>query len=240
METTPLQIYKKAYDLQYRENNPEKARILYRELLRDYADSDASLYASIQLSKIQSQTPSKGPIDFEKDDAPKRRSSTGWVVVILLILNLLLSAALIVGFTLHVRSVTDRNENISRLIVSVGKLAAGRDEKALEILTELKIALKKDIAPYVISADIYCKHHDYLRARREYEAYDRLYPGNIEVRRGVKTVNKAEDRYMKETRRIQAQQDSIARAVLKKEPEKEPEPEPVRRPIIRRDDISYF
>jgi tetratricopeptide (TPR) repeat protein len=240
METTPLQLYKKAYDLHYRENNPEKARELYRKLIRDHADSDASFYASIQLSKIQSQAAALTHIDATHDETSAPRASSGWLVIFLLIVNLLLTAVVIIGFALHVRSVTARNESISRMMACVGKLSVGRDETALEILNELKIALREDITPYAISADIYCKQHDYLKARKEYEAFDRLFPGNVLVRQGVKEVNKLEDRYIKKTKRIQAIQDSIKQATLIKEIKKEPETEPEPRRILRTDDIIYF
>lgn len=239
METTPLQLYKKAYDLHYRKNDVEQAQRLYTELVQGYSDSDASVYASIQLSKIQAGKPSKVQTDFIPDAVPRRRTSTGWPVIVLLIINLLLSTAIIVGFILHVQVINNRNESISKLMQSTGKLYVGRDEEALEILNELKIALREDITPYVISADIYCKKNDYMKARKEYEAFERLYPGNVFVRIGVKRVNKEEDRHIKETKRMQAVQDSLAKVASEEKVEKEPEPEPKRR-IMRTDDITYF
>ncbi len=238
MESLPLQKYKKAYDLHYKSNDPQQAGELYRELIQTYPDSDVSMYASIQLAKIQSL---RGPgKTFE--DVPAKKSRSGVFVMVLLILNLLLTTGVITGFVLHSQIVANRQEGLAKISQAVTKLSAGKEDDALGILNEVKIIYKGDITPYAIAADIYCKNNNFLKARSEYEAFQRLHPEDMLITSAVKKVNELEDAYIREERKRQMIKDTVKVEKVKKTVTKKPryrEPEPIPRKI-HRNDISYF
>jgi len=94
MENSPLQIYKKAYDLHYREKKLLEASTLYQEIMQKFPDTDVSVYSSLQLSKIRSNSVSPGMIN--------RKASSGWIVWFLIIVNLVLTAGIITGLVLNI------------------------------------------------------------------------------------------------------------------------------------------
>lgn len=238
MDLIPLQQYKKAYDLQYKKHDPESAAETYREIIQTFPDSDVAMYSSIQLSKIQSQ----GGSGETFEDVPGKKNRSGVFVVVLLILNLLLTAGVIVGLMLHSQIVAKRQEGLAKISRAVAKFSMGKEDDALGILTEVKIVTRGDIMPYAITADIHCKNNNFLKARSEYEAFQRLYPENIQAAEAVKKVNKEEDAYIREEKTRLLAKDTVRVEKVKKKAARKShyrEPEPIPRKI-NRSDISYF
>ncbi len=238
MEPLPLQQYKKAYDLHYKSHDPDRAAELYRELMQNFPESDVSMYASIQLAKIQSHRGSGETFD----EISSKKSKTGVFTVILLLLNLLCTAGLIAGLVLYSQYVAKRQEGLAKISHAVTKLSMGKEDDAIGILNEVKIVNNGDITPYRITADIHCKNNNFLKARNEYEAFQRLYPENLLVAAAVKKVNDEEDAYIQEEKKRQLAKDTVrVEKVTKRKGTKssyrEPQPKPRK---IHRGDISYF
>ncbi len=238
METLPLQQYKKAYDLHYKSHDLQRAKGLYRELIQTYPESDVAMYASIQLAKIQSQ---KG-LEESFDEIPVKKTKTGVFTVILLILNLLCTAGVIAGLLLHTQIVAKRQEGLAKISQALAKLSMGKEDDALGLLNEVKIITRGDITPYALTADIHSKNKNYMKARNEYEAYQRLYPEDMLISAAVKKVNEEEDAYIREEKKRLLVKDTVrAQRVNKKAKKKyyyrEPEPKPRK---INGSDVSYF
>lgn len=236
MENSPLQIYKKAYDLHYKEKKLPEASAIYQEIIQKFPDTDVSVYASIQLSKIRSNSVSTG--------VSGKKASSGWFVWFLVIINLILTAGIIAGLVMNYRMVNTRQKAVSKVAQTIGKLYAGKDDEALSILNELKITTRNDITPFVISADIYIKKQDFNKAREEYKAFQSLYPGNQLVVEGIKSINKEENEYLESEKKakklVEAKlMEEKNRKEEKKTAPKYTEPEPLPK-IINKEDISYF
>lgn len=236
MENSPLQIYKKAYDLHYKEKNLLEASNIYQEIIQKFPETDVSVYASLQLSKIRSNSVSTG--------VSNRKASFGWFVWFLIIVNLVLTIGIIAGLVINIQMVDKRQATISKISQAIGKLYAGREEEVLSILNELKISTRNDITPFVISADIYLKRHDFNRAREEYKAFQSLYPGNPLVVTGIKRINKEETDYLEnEKREKKLKETKLKEENKEREEEKttpkyrETEPPPK---IIKKEGITYF
>lgn len=236
MEDSPLQIYKKAYDLQYKEDKRLEASAIYQELINNFPDSDVSVYASLQLSKIQSNKLTTR--------IPHKKTSSGWFVVLLLIVNLVLTGGIIFKLFLHVQMVNRHREATLKISQTIGKLYAGKEGEALSLLNELKTSSTDDITPFVIAADIYLKKHDFNKAREEYKTFQNKYPGSQLVIEGIKKINREEAVYIENQKRIR----NIKGETLEKEKRKqkkkkvtpqnkEIEPRPK---VIDKKDISYF
>lgn len=236
MENSPLQVYKKAYDLQYKEKKPLEAGNIYQEIINNFPDSDVSVYASLQLSKIQSNKLSTS--------VTQKKASSGWFVLLLLIVNLVLTGGIIFGFFIHIQIVNKHKENINKITQTIGKLYAGKEEEALSILNELKITTRNDITPFVISADIHMKKHSFNKAREEYKAFQSLYTGNTLVIAGIERINKEEADYIEDQKRIKKHKEIKLDEEKKKQKEKKVTPQYKKikhRPkIIDNKDITYF
>lgn len=236
MENLPLQIYKKAYDLHYKEKKLLEAGNIYQEIIQKFPDTDVSVYASLQLSKIRSNSVSAG--------VSNRKASSGRFIWFLIIVNLVLTAGIIAGLVINIQMVNKRQKTISKISQTIGKLYAGKEEEALSILNELKITARNDITPFIISADIYLKKHDFNKARTEYKAFQSLYPGNPLVVVGIKRINKEETGYLENEKRERKLKGAKLEEEEKKKKEekttpkyKEPKPPPK---IIKKEDITYF
>ena len=236
MENSPLQIYKKAYDLHYKEKKLLEASALYQEIMQKFPDTDVSVYSSLQLSKIRSNSVSPGVVN--------RKAASGWIVWFLIIVNLVLTAGIITGLVLNIQMVNKHRNTVSKISQTIGKLYAGKEEEALSILNELKITTRNDITPFVISADIYLNRHDFNKAREEYKAFQSLYPGNPLVVAGIKEINKEETGFLENKKREKKHKEAQPEEDKKKKVEKkaapeytEPEPPPK---IIKKEDITYF
>ena len=236
MKNTPLQIYKRAYDYQYKENKTEEASSLYRELIRNFPDSDVSFYSSIQLSKIQSNNISM--------DTSHKKSARLWPVVILLIINFILTAGIVFGFLLYYQAEKKREETTIKIMQALGKLYAGKDNDALSILEGLKLSSREDVTPFLMSAYIHVKNHNFRRAKMELEAYYSLYPADLFVKAEIDKIEKEEEAYiesMEKARLVETApppEEEKSEIKLKSAP-KYREPEPPKK-IIKKDEIIYF
>ena len=236
MDNSPLQIYKKAYDLQYKEKKLLEAGNIYQELINNFPDSDVSVYASLQLSKIQSNKLST--------NTTHKKASSGWFVLLLLIVNLVLTGGVIFVLLMHIQIVNRHKEAILKISQTIGKLYAGKERDALSLLNELKISSRNDITPFVISADIYLKKHDFNKAREEYKALQNICPGNLLVIEGIKRINKEEADYIENQKRMIKLKEVKLEEKKNKQGKKKVTPryKKIRpRPkIIEQKDITYF
>lgn len=237
MEQSPLQVYKKAYDLHYKEKKLLDASTLYQNIIQNFPDTDVSVYASLQLSKIKSNRVSTS--------ISKKKSSSGWLLWLFISINLILTAGIISILGFNIQTISKQQATQSKISQTVSKLYAGNEDEALSLLNELKISTRNDITPFVLAADIYLKRDDFSKAREEYKAFQNLYPGNPLVIAGIKEINKEEAVYLeikKREKKLKEEREAKEEEVKKKEEMKktrykEPEPPPK---IINKKDITYF
>jgi hypothetical protein len=237
MEQTPLQKYRNAYQTHYKENNPKQAKVLYQELIDAYPNTDVAVYATMQLSALRNNG---GP--DSSDDAVQRASNPFFPILTGIAFVLALAACTAV--ILQYRYMTKRESRAALLIQAIGKMHEGSYEDALVLLNEVKVTSREDLTPYMLSSDIYCRYHNFLKARGEFEAYERLYPGNPLARTEIAKIDKKEDTFIHDRMSRETEQE-IPEEPVKTRPKKkanaaqfrEPDPSPR---IISKEGISYF
>lgn len=230
MEDSPLELYQKAYNLHYGENKIAEACDIYERLIREFPSSDACAYASIQLQKIKANDMLKG--------MARRRGGPGALVISLLVVNFLLVAGVGVCLFFAINQINTNNKNQFFLSNILGKMYVGKDDEALTLLEELKITTRNDILPFSLSAEIYQKNNQYLRARAEYEKYQRLYPGNPIVAEYIRKINREEDAYIKHKMREQKVKEEIPEEVMESLDRKASPKPAVRSPSKSRGPVS--
>lgn len=247
METTPLQLYIKAYNLHYEDNNFNEARKIYQQLVKDYHGSDVADYATIQLSelsKLQKETGEQVP------SSQQRKFNK--ILITFIVINFILITGIIVFFSMKLRKYNTDMSTMSKISQVYAKLYAGKENDAFKILNEVKIINKSDITPYAIAADIYLKNNDFVKAKNEYEVYQNLSPNNTLNKDAFKYISMAEELYKIALKKAATSEDTLSdkgtidkvnKGLTRKEIEKkkraaeEDEEEPV---IIKRKNVSYF
>jgi hypothetical protein len=131
MAISPLDIYERAYRLQYDQNDNAGAIELYKRLISEFPDSNECGYAAVQLEKMQAT----GIID---DIERLQRRKGGAMALIALIVGIVaLGAAAGVGAFIFVNHPREIEIN-SVLVRSLGALAAGQTDDALSQLGTLQ------------------------------------------------------------------------------------------------------
>jgi tetratricopeptide (TPR) repeat protein len=185
LANSPLELYEKAYRLHYDEGRIPEACRIYKAIVNEFPDSNECGYAVIQLEKILSQSVSE-----------RINVSSRWVgvlAVIAIIVSACCCAAVVFISATYVRNISARLSSVSLISQAIGKMSAGKDKDALDLLAEAKSALQnKDFAPYLLSADIYMKKQQYGRAMAEYDTLRKL-PGGETVAKEEMVKAKAEE-----------------------------------------------
>jgi tetratricopeptide (TPR) repeat protein len=209
---SPLELYEKAYRLQYDENRIPEACRLYKLIIDEFPDSNECGYAVIQLEKIIAGTMSE------------RINVTSRWNTILAVIAIVVSMAALVGVLLagsiYTNSANARISSLSLVSQALAKLQVGKDKEALEILDNAKsIAKNKDMTPYLLSADIFLMRQQYSKAMSEFDT--------------LKKLSGAESLAVQEMARAKAEESSAKKAaVVEKQPAEtelpKTEPEPAK------------
>jgi tetratricopeptide (TPR) repeat protein len=169
MATSPLELYDKAYRLQYVENRIPAAVDLYKRLIKEFPDANECGYAAIQLQKIKAQNVA----DTFSEAAPV--AGSGKTVRSVVILCLLLSLGSILLSIFLFKSLSDeksaRKKHLAIALNALGKLSRNDHAEAIQLLDQLKQIDPEAIAPYELSADIYRKQKNLKKAKEEYVTY---------------------------------------------------------------------
>ncbi|MBD3421128.1 MAG: hypothetical protein GF398_13510 [Chitinivibrionales bacterium] len=245
MANSPLELYEKAYRLQYIENNIAEACDIYQTLITEFEHSNECGYAAIQLQKIDANSALQR-MSRKPSGAPK---ALGIVLLVIGCIALLVSASAIY---LHFRDVNTLNESSARIGVAVSKMVSGNTDEALQDLQQLKLDLKGNIAPYAISAEIYRLRNDYAQALAEYEQFKGLYPQKFVPETALAAIRQEREQFenrisaessLKKSSHPQQQKATPARR--KKRPTRK-RSAPRRNPsgeqplIVNQDSISFF
>jgi hypothetical protein len=248
VQSTPLKLYHKAYSLHYSEHKIAKACIIYEQIIREFPDAEVSAYASIQLQKIR---------------AGKIARSLGFgrglslPVILILIFN---TAAVIALSTIIAVAVLRIKQQWDRQIIiekAIARMYSGHEDAALELLKEAKISNPDDVVPFMLSAEIYRKNSDFVKARHEYETYGRINPQDSITDIEIKSINDEEVASFKKTKKAKeeeklkarekaAQEKALAEEAEEKTEEKSrPKPKPVTakpktKLLVPADSIAFF
>lgn len=164
---SPLELYEKAYRLHYDEGRIPEACRVYKAIVDEFPDSNECGYAVIQLEKILAQQVS------ERINVSSRWA--GVLAVISIVVSVCCLVAVILMSSIFTKSLQARLNSVSLVSQALGKLSAGKDKQALDLLDDAKSASQnKDAAPYLLSADIYLKKQQFAKAMAEYDALRKL------------------------------------------------------------------
>jgi|GEM_PF-847395 len=170
MANTPLELYETAYKLQYIDKKIAKAVAAYKQLVREFPDSNECGYAVIQLQKIKSSELSGG--------ITKEQPSAAHFIAVIAFVFACLSLLACGALTYYTKVLLKKERARTTLTIGAfGKVVRGEDDEALRILTELKIVDKGDITPFEFAADIHRRNQQYQKALAEYELFFKLNPG---------------------------------------------------------------
>jgi hypothetical protein len=182
---SPLELYEKAYRLHYDEGRIPEACRLYKAIVDGFPDSNECGYAVIQLEKVLAQSVS------ERINVSSRW--TGVLAVISIIVSVCCLVTVILIANMTTKTVNARLSSASLMSQALGKLFMGKDKEALGLLEEAKAASQNnDIAPYLLSADMYLKRQMYAKAMAEYSALRKL-PGGETIAKEEMVKAKAEE-----------------------------------------------
>ncbi len=216
MPETPLELYRKAYRLHYRENKLEDAARLYRSLTEDFPESHIAGYSAIQLEKIRAEDhgrhSGRNPVMF---------SGTIVVLLIVLVLGML---GVTVYFMSEIGELQTRMERSQALSIAIGDLATGQNKEAIRIFEQLKTEESSDPTPYFLASDLYRNQGQFDSARSELEAFLRVVPGDPAATAQIAQIDQAEQVHIR----------TVGFSVKEKEEEgKQPEksPPPKREPV---------
>lgn len=234
MHKTALEMYRDAYNLHYKIGDTEKAKKIYHEIIEGYPVSDAADYASIQLKNIDDNISIIG----SSESVPLKKTSAAPMVVS--ILTLLITVTILVFGILHIRKTELKLKNMSDLSMAQNKIMIGNMDEALLILSELKIKNDDSILPFVMASDIYVDKKDFKKARHELQTFQRLNPGNDDIKAYLKRLDDKEALYKMEKRKKEIEKENtLVKKVKPIRSRKYKEPEPKVRKV-KKDEISYF
>lgn len=232
MELLPLQLYRQAYTYHYKEKNEEKAVELYRKIINTFPESEVSTYAMLQLSKIQANAPAVPKHDSE-------RSSSRASVAVLLVINFLFTLSTLLLLSFFVYQGNKKHFVTTKVSQCLGKIAMGKEKEALSLLDEIKLQVKNDITPFLLTADIYLKQNDFVNARKEFETFAALCSNNDQLATYyIDIINKKENFHkITITQNENAGKKREKSTPVNKQIPHQPEPEPT---LISTKDIYYF
>jgi hypothetical protein len=247
-EDTPLQLYRKAYELQYTERKMAPACEVYGQIIREFPDSDVSAYAAIQMQKIRAgkvaRTLGRGRTDLS-------------LALLLIVLNFAALTALAIIGSLYILKTDARVKQYRIIHSAAAKMFSGRNAEALEMLKMAKLSDPSDATPFVLSAEIYRKNREYAKARSEYENYSHVYGADSAVDVELERIKQDEKDFTLMTRkereaeklRIEEEEEKITEEIEKTVPEKKAAPKAQVKPLpvkpkpkikIASDSISFF
>ncbi len=170
MDSSPLELYARAYRLQYEEERADEATEIYEKIVREFPDSNECAYSVIQLQKLKAND------IFDSLGRSKRSRASRPLILATLILNVLTILGIGVLATLYVRNSNLDTRYVSGLAQAIGKLYAGQEREALRELAQLKQLRRGDIGPFLLSARIYSKQGRYEKAMDEFVQFHSRYP----------------------------------------------------------------
>jgi hypothetical protein len=129
-------------------------------------------------------------------------------------------AVLATLLAVNAHRVEAQKQKTGELIRALGKMYSGRDDDALDILRHVKIGYRNDITPFALSSEIYRKNDDYMRARKEFETYRRLYPKDPLPELEIAEINQEEDEHIKGALEAKSGSAPIPEDVVKEEDRK--------------------
>ena len=174
MENSPLELYETAYKLHYAENNLNDAVTYYKQLIKEFPDSNECGYAVIQLQKIKAHNVAENLSELTSSSSGVSSKSPLLPVALVLSIIALLAVGLLFG-TLK-KSVDKEVDRATLALNTAGKVARGEYADALDLISRLKKMNSRDITPYELAAEIYRKQHKYTDARKEYETFFQMNP----------------------------------------------------------------
>jgi hypothetical protein len=200
--------------------------VLFRSV-DGFPDSNECGYAVIQLEKILAQSVS------ERINVSSRW--TGVLAVISIIVSVCCLVAVILIANMATKTVNARLSSASLMSRAQGKLSLGKDKEALGLLEEAKAASQnKDIAPYLLSADIYMKRQMYAKAMAEYNTLRKLPGGETIAKEEMVKVKAEEENMMRKpavTEKIVEDTPALQKTVEETVENPKPEPAPVTKEI---------
>ncbi len=234
MHKTALEMYRDAYNLHYKLGDTEKAKKIYHEIIEGYPVSDAADYASIQLKNLDDN------INIIGSTESVSNKKTGIGPLVVSIMTLVITITILVFGIFHIRRTELKLKNMSDLSMAQNKIMIGNQDEALLILSELKIKNEENLLPFVMASDIYIDRNDFKKARHELQTFQRLNPGNADIKAYLKRLDDKEALYIVEKKKKEKEKETpfVKKAKpIRSRLYKEPEPK-VRR--VKKDEISYF
>jgi len=130
MAISPLELYEKAYQLQYESEDIPAAVEIYKRIIGEFPDSNECGYAAIQLEKLQA---TKILSDLERG-----RKQPGPLAVVALVASIVaITASAATIFLFAAGPAAREADNTSKLCFALGLLYAGKEDDAAKLLAEI-------------------------------------------------------------------------------------------------------
>ncbi|MBD3420311.1 MAG: hypothetical protein GF398_09370 [Chitinivibrionales bacterium] len=189
LPATPLELYEKAYSLQYRQDSENEAFRYYQHLIEQFPESPEAGYAMMHINKIKSK-------DIVRA-IRKSKITFNWIplsVSAVVLLVALVSSGYHIAATRRIDSFIaslntslaqyatfeqETHNNIKKLeyiAQALAQLQLGKRQSALDILAKAKAVATQDATPHIISADIYLASGQVDAALDEYYQMQQRFP----------------------------------------------------------------
>ncbi len=232
-----IELYQEAYSLHFKENRPDLAKELYREIIEKYPDSDEREYAQFLLTKITPQADT---------ETAERTSSFPLVAAISFFIGITLIIANI-GFFVFITKEQKSSMYMEKIILAINSIQSGNSYEALLHLSEAKYIQPKRIGSYSLASEIYVSKKRFDRAMDEYRSIIAIDPSNMFALERLKHIKELKEKNLKferkkkkklqnfKSRKIPRGNNNTTRSKQKSKKEIEPEPK-----ILDNPDINYF
>ncbi len=223
---SPLELYEKAYRLQYDEGKTTEACRLYKAIIDEFPESNECGYSVIQLEKILAKNVSERIVVSSKTPMV--------LAIVSLVVSVCCLASVIIVGSIYVKSINTQVSTLSLVNQALGKLATGKEKEAVIILDNAKISSQfKDPAPYLLAADVYMKRQQYVRAMSELDTARKLSGGEPFAKDDLSKV-KAEAEESASSHKVSPEASPPVDTAITQKPITEteaPKPEPVVAPV---------
>jgi outer membrane protein assembly factor BamD (BamD/ComL family) len=149
-----IELYKEAYELDYRKGNWEDAEDLYKKIIATYPHADEKEYSEVHLARIQRLKETGGEDERLLPSRGTARSSASGLSVVSFLLCLLLLAAGGYFFFSNMQ-LRQRIDNQSIIIQGLHAFNNGNLIRAETDFQKAQIAFPKDELPYMLLIDTY-------------------------------------------------------------------------------------
>jgi tetratricopeptide (TPR) repeat protein len=173
--SSAIQLYQRAYDLDYRKGDWQYAEELYKEIIERYPYSDEKEYAQVHLDRIAKLK--SDPHNQELQPVRGSGMASGFAVFCFVISLLLIVGACFLGYFLFQQQKWLNSQEL--VIQGLISERSGNPDTAREKYTLAQKTYPENILAYQCLAELYLKHGKTKQAELEFNQWQLISPNDL-------------------------------------------------------------